>query len=184
MFFLNLLYIYLFNPILGILCIGSSRGVVDGVLYVVNSVFALLQIASGTTLLCVNSYYTPAHFKMSAFMPNYCSICGLKVPVRTQHCLICGRCIEGYDHHCLYFNKCIGSGNYKAFWFNLIAGCVQSLYFAGFCITQLVFHERLRAIICSAILLPLSLFAAFYSSYMIVYHTYLVRRGLTTYQVI
>ena len=108
----------------------------------------------------------------------------MKVPLRTQHCLICGRCIAGYDHHCLYFNKCIGSRNYRVFWFNLIAACIQSVYFVGFSIAQLVFHRNLRVIISSAIFVPVSLFAAIYSSYMIVYHTYLVRKRLTTHQVI
>lgn len=184
MFFLNLLYMYALNPALGLLSIGSGNKILDVMFYWINSVFALLQMASGTALLCSNSYYVPAQSKALNFLPNYCYICDMKVPVMTQHCLICGRCIAGYDHHCLYFNKCIGSGNYGAFWTNLIVGCVQSLYFAGFSIVQLVFHKNVRTIVCSAILLPVSLFAAFYSSYMIVYHTYLVWKRLTTYKVI
>ena len=181
MFVLNLLYIYALNPALAQLCVGSSDNAVDGVFYCVNCLFALLLVVSGTALLCANSYYVP---KKAAFLPNYCYICDMKVPVLTQHCLICGRCIVGYDHHCLYFNKCIGARNYWAFWLNLVASCVQGLYFAGFSIAQLVFHERVRTIVCSAVFLPISLFAAFYSGYLIVYHAYLVRRRLTTYQVI
>ena len=184
MFFLNLFYIYVLNPALGLLCVGFGRAAVDDAFVGVNSALVLLQVVSGTVLLCVDSYYVSRSSQGQTFLPNYCCICDLKVPVRTQHCLICGRCIAGYDHHCLYFNKCIGARNYGAFWSHLVVCCVQSAYFAGFSIAQLVFHRNARIVVSSALLLPVALFAALYSGYMITYHAYLVRKRLTTYQVI
>ncbi|CAG9333003.1 unnamed protein product [Blepharisma stoltei] len=133
--------------------------------------------------------------------PVKCNVCDAYVENTTKHCFTCNQCIEKFDHHCKWLNNCIGSKNYKSFIilsfscavhftietiFNslLINYYIQnSPKFENKCSDNLNANYKIIlafVIICvlQSFLVALSFF------YLIGFHIYLARLGLTTYDFI
>ena len=75
---------------------------------------------------------------------RYCLMCNVFKPMRCHHCSMCNRCVLNMDHHCPWINSCIGFYNRKFF-------------------IQMVFYL--------IIAIFSTLFANFYSTYIIIYET-------------
>jgi len=46
---------------------------------------------------------------------EYCTICKLVIPPKTNHCNVCNKCTLNLDHHCPWVGNCIGFYNQKLF---------------------------------------------------------------------
>ena len=127
---------------------------------------------------------------------------------RSRHCQACKHCIARYDHHCVWINGCVGLHNYKYFLtflalhavltsYGAIAGVLLLLadaepllkekrYYTGqkmvtghwpsVCIDVMQKHTALLAVIL------LCLFVSFLVWNFLLYHLYLIKTGLTTYE--
>lgn len=59
---------------------------------------------------------------------NFCDTCCLNKPPLTKHCSICNKCIVNHDHHCIWIKGCVGEKNYKWFILFLLSHSLLSLY--------------------------------------------------------
>lgn len=115
------------------------------------------------------------------FLPRYCMSCCLEQPVRAKHCNICKKCIHRYDHHCSWLGNCIGERNYFYYYIYLISQTLElslGIYFLIDSIRTTAFMAV--PIIGTVVLLPLGIFSLF----LLTLHTYLISKGMTTWELI
>ena len=107
-----------------------------------------------------------------------CHSCHIAKPLRSKHCRVARRCVLLFDHHCPFVGATIGLYNYKFFYTFLVTLVFALLTFIG---TLIVFTLRspkvhlgvtIVGIFISLIVVP--------SGGMLVYHTQLIWRNLTT----
>lgn len=112
-----------------------------------------------------------------------CRWCSKLKPDRAHHCSVCMRCVLRMDHHCIWVDNCVGFRNYKFFYLSIFHGChVCQL------VSWTMFPTMMEAARSSTdmIVYPL-LFGEVVASFLgtilcgfLLFHTYLVFRGLTT----
>ena len=120
---------------------------------------------------------------------KFCMTCNIYRPSRTSHCDICGFCIERMDHHCPWLGTCVGKKNYKQFYIFLLSLCIETILIFTMCViimdTNIIDGEvnlgatlaRYPLTIVLAILcVPAFIFVAI----MLVFHTHLILKNLTT----
>ena len=107
-----------------------------------------------------------------------CHSCHIAKPLRSKHCRVARRCVLHFDHHCPFVGATIGLYNYKFFYTFLVTLVLALLTFIG---TLIVFTLRspevhlgvtIVGLFISLIVIP--------SGGMLVYHTQLIWRNLTT----
>ncbi|KAL5011325.1 hypothetical protein ScPMuIL_009876 [Solemya velum] len=117
-----------------------------------------------------------------------CDYCEIRQPMRSKHCEECNQCVRKYDHHCPWLDVCVGERNHKFFWIFLLSMSVLILWSLHITRTAMV-HELLWSdwfssnvvfLIDLAILLP----SGFVVGGLVSFHTYLMVRGLTTWEVV
>jgi palmitoyltransferase len=133
---------------------------------------------------------------------GFMGACESRVFAASKHCRLCNKCVERFDHHCKWLNNCIGRHNYKAF-----LGSIGSVFFlTGFqnvlCLLIMVqtftggvpggpavpeFHasmiEPVVYGVCIAMLV-LNIPLCVLDGQLIVLHSFLSYRGLTTFEYI
>lgn len=124
----------------------------------------------------------------------WCRYCRASVQLDSKHCWDCNKCVANFDHHCPWLNTCIGTRNYAWFYvaiwsFLVMLGTTST---AG-CLV-LVEHTRespnplgldvLYVWIIGVILSVINISLCFLDLTLVVFHTYLCIRRITTYEYI
>lgn len=121
----------------------------------------------------------------------FCTVCDKYVEERTKHCGACNRCCFEFDHHCEWLNNCIGKSNYKAF-LALIAWLMVYLIL-DFLLIVAMFEtghmspkhpgsgRRSWYAVCVYIELAMAVVTFLFVLQLNVYHVWLARKGMTTY---
>lgn len=116
--------------------------------------------------------------------------CNIYRPPRASHCDICGVCIEKLDHHCPWLGTCIGKRNYKQFYLFLLSLFVELLVMFVMCVLIMNNNQikkvtidlptTLRTYPFTIILAILSVPAMVFVLIMLLFHSYLIIKNLTT----
>jgi len=110
-----------------------------------------------------------------------CHTCQIRRPLRSKHCKDCGRCVDEFDHHCHFIGNCVGKDNYPYFFgyvvsitISVLLGCLQvfrHLWMFGYSWTDLAI--ALSLFFCISFVLG-----------VLIFHVALIRRNLTTNELI
>ena len=127
---------------------------------------------------------------------SICTICNSTVGNLSKHCGVCNKCIEQFDHHCKWLNNCIGSKNYTYFiallW-TLATNLIVHIIFACVLFADYNNHfsdysgrvQNPRVYIAfTAISFVESLGVLGATGYLIVFHSYIKCKGLSTFDFI
>ena len=123
--------------------------------------------------------------RLKSGLEFYCRDCDLHVEQRTKHCPVCNCCVDGFDHHCNWVNTCVGRVNYARF-----VGCVWCLDLWSvvllaaevFALAQTSHEQAIGLVVCVYLNVVVCVVVCCGSSFLIVFHWYLWRRGLTTHE--
>ncbi|XP_053380620.1 palmitoyltransferase ZDHHC12-B-like [Mercenaria mercenaria] len=125
--------------------------------------------------------------KKNRYKYRFCDYCEIQPPLRSKHCEDCKNCIRKYDHHCPWLETCVGERNHRYFWWFLFTTAVLILWtfviiwesfitentWADWFHTNLVlFLDTVVLVISGPVVVGL-----------LVFHTYLMAYGLTTWEV-
>jgi len=148
-----------------------------------------------------------ARFAKCTYEPTirefYCSADHTYVSATSKHCRRCNRCTEGFDHHCKWINNDVGKANYKSFFVMissvlvfltvyLIFGMLATVAYANDSTLSghdifLYDNESNQILAVMAILwIFMALSAAFLvlDGNLVLFHIFLMYKGLTTFQYI
>lgn len=136
-----------------------------------------------------------------------CYLCQVHVFASSKHCRFCDKCVLRFDHHCKWLNTCVGAKNYGYFLAVIASTCVFTtiqLALSIYMVVELAVPDRrgsavaararrhaagrergvdaVLTLVCAyaALLVPLVVLIG----QLALFHTMLVRRGLTTYEYI
>lgn len=138
--------------------------------------------------------------QFSEVVSNFCALCSTPVQEESKHCMVCYRCVDKFDHHCTWVNNCIGGINYslfiklifalEAFLVIVLTSGIDALltYFKSSNEYQAKFEELYQSqnyligvcmiffstITCGVLMI--------FTTYLIVFHLYIIRKGKSTYQ--
>jgi len=70
-------------------------------------------------------------------IPNFCTTCMVRKPLRSKHCKTCHRCVARFDHHCGWLNNCVGTNNIGLFLVCLTMVILNHAMFSRFCLISL-----------------------------------------------
>lgn len=119
---------------------------------------------------------------------RYCDYCEIEQPMRAKHCEDCKQCVRKHDHHCPWLDACVGEGNHKYFWTFLLVTTILILW--TFAITWTNFQYEVswkdwwkRNVVFIIDMLILS-FGGFTVIGLLGFHTFLMFRGLTTWELV
>ncbi|CAK56450.1 unnamed protein product (macronuclear) [Paramecium tetraurelia] len=128
---------------------------------------------------------------------QFCELCIAYVKETTKHCKQCNRCCEDFDHHCRWINNCVGGKNYKQFigmivftfiiliYSIIVNGRVISQYNKQELETLTIYSKYKRSLlIITIVLLVLETIASLLLLQLIVFHIYLWKKGISTYEYI
>ncbi|KAL8606396.1 hypothetical protein ACOMHN_060301 [Nucella lapillus] len=122
------------------------------------------------------------------FKYRVCDYCEIEQPMRTKHCEDCGRCVRKYDHHCPWLEACIGERNHKFFWTFLLSTALLipcTFFIAWNGMThQLLWGEWIKANVLLFVDLAVLLVGGFVVVGLLGFHTFLMMRGLTTWEAV
>ncbi|KAK7095173.1 palmitoyltransferase ZDHHC12-A-like [Littorina saxatilis] len=120
------------------------------------------------------------------FKYRLCDYCEIEQPMRTKHCEDCGRCVRKYDHHCPWLEACIGERNHKFFWMFLFSTavlipCTLFITWHGIAWKPL-WGDWFKANILLLIDLLVLIISGFVVVGLLGFHTFLMLRGMTTWE--
>ncbi|ESO98929.1 hypothetical protein LOTGIDRAFT_66461, partial [Lottia gigantea] len=115
-----------------------------------------------------------------------CDFCEIQQPMRAKHCEDCQRCVRKYDHHCPWLEACVGERNHKYFLLFLLSTTALifwTLYITWEGIQNEVhwsdwFHQNFVFMIDIIILI----FGGLVVFGLLFFHSYLMCRGMTTWE--
>ena len=118
----------------------------------------------------------------------FCLICCSNIYSSSKHCKKCDKCIENFDHHCNWLNNCVGKNNYSYFYLLVFILLCDCLLVAGIGI-YLFFETDNNSKKNLRIIITLIGGAANFGisinfSYLFIFHTYFIYKGVTTYEYI
>jgi len=150
--------------------------------------YTALGLVTVLGFLATNSNPTAVYFNCqskSQVSLVFCSLCRKFVSESAKHCGQCKRCVDNFDHHCKWVNNCIGGKNYKLFIALIV--CLETYLALNFGIEVVtlsghVENEYAYTFIVADCVLGGCLLLL--NGYLIVLHTWLWKKGLTTYQYI
>ncbi|CAG9318236.1 unnamed protein product [Blepharisma stoltei] len=133
--------------------------------------------------------------------PVVCTVCDGYVERTTKHCFPCNKCTEKFDHHCKWLNNCIGSKNYRYFIILILTCAIHFTIETIFNLILIAFyisdgsnfkekcdeklHVRYEVILVLLIMCIAQSFVVCLSFYYLIgFHIYLAKEGLTTYDFI
>lgn len=113
----------------------------------------------------------------------FCTLCGTYVLVQSKHCGECNRCVSGFDHHCRWLNNCVGRANYPLFAVAIGALEVTEICTGVACtyvISTLPTVSIAFFLVLSLLFLSITIVCV--NGYLILFHIWLKRKHLTTYE--
>ncbi|CAD8057280.1 unnamed protein product [Paramecium sonneborni] len=130
-------------------------------------------------------------------LTQFCDLCIAYVKETTKHCKQCNRCCEDFDHHCRWINNCIGGKNYKQFIGMIVFTFLIILYsiIVNIRVINQYNKQELQTLtiyskyqnsmlIIALIFLVLEIITSIFLVKLIVFHAYLYRKGISTYEFI
>jgi len=132
----------------------------------------------------------------------FCNVDMTFVNESSKHCKRCNRCTEDFDHHCKWINNDVGSKNYKSFIALIMGVLAYLLIYLAMAVVLTVDYANDNsltgnniflydtssqikgAMICLWVILGLSLIFLVMDLNLVLFHLYLIRKGLTTFQYI
>ena len=115
----------------------------------------------------------------------YCAICKKYVDPTSKHCGQCHRCVVGFDHHCKWLNMCIGKINYKYFIILLFAVLIERGLLLEISLFSAIWYSShdSRGLNIPIIILSLESATVILALvYLLLFHSYLKLKNLTTFQ--
>ena len=129
-----------------------------------------------------------------------CSTCCIIRPLRSNHCADCNNCVEKFDHHCPWIGNCAGKRNYSYFYLFLITLNLFQIYIALFSLVHVakgivtdkdeykdkgIYKDNEVQVAFNNVVAPLFLIiysglTMIFTMGLLIYHTKLVIRNLTT----
>lgn len=120
------------------------------------------------------------------FKYRQCDFCEIQQPMRTKHCEDCGKCVRKYDHHCPWLEACIGERNHKFFWLFLLATSALTPWTLYMTWNGIEYQPQWGDWIKTNILLMINILIEVAGGFIVVgllsFHTFLMLRGLTTWE--
>lgn len=117
---------------------------------------------------------------------RYCRVCCTIQPMRTKHCYMCGRCVRKFDHHCPWLGNCVGERNHKFFWLFLLTESLLLVWAIKITWSSLQWHMSLEHWVKANALDLICFFVVTVATVgtimLLVYHTYLMLTGQTTWE--
>ena len=116
----------------------------------------------------------------------FCIICCSNISDNSKHCKKCNKCIENFDHHCNWLNNCIGKYNYTFFYILILIIILNSFFI--FSIGLYVFinsdnkDKKKLKFILSFIISLLNCCLGINLTYLFIFHTYFIYKGISTYE--
>ncbi|CAD8079212.1 unnamed protein product [Paramecium primaurelia] len=139
-------------------------------------------------------------------LESFCEICDAYVQEHTKHCKNCNRCCQGFDHHCKWINNCVGNLNYNLFLLMITSTLLLFMYTTFIYIYIIVLYQtnyetlnienELQKFhftqendlnvkyVLSIIMLGDSAFIVILLLQLLIFHIYLIIKGITTYDFI
>ena len=117
---------------------------------------------------------------------GYCTVCFIEQPLRSKHCSACERCVSTFDHHCPYLGNCIGERNRCLFYWFILTQLVEVSL--GFYFTMNELEEKddwnnwVLANLPKLLLGTVAFLLCLLLSLLVLYHTYLACKNLTTWE--
>ncbi|KAH9514574.1 hypothetical protein Btru_025683 [Bulinus truncatus] len=115
-----------------------------------------------------------------------CDYCEIMQPMRAKHCEDCSKCVRKFDHHCPWLEACIGERNHRFFWLFLLSTFI--LITSTFYITWEAFEYRifwsdwLEVNVILFVDLFILCIGGLVVMGLLVFHSYLMFKGLTTWE--
>lgn len=120
------------------------------------------------------------------FKYRLCDYCEIQQPMRTKHCEDCGKCVRKYDHHCPWLEACIGERNHKFFWLFLLSTAALIPWTLYITWHGIVFNPLWGTWLSSNSILLIDILILAIGGFVVVgllgFHTFLMLRGLTTWE--
>ena len=124
----------------------------------------------------------------------YCRYCRASVQLDSKHCWDCNKCVANFDHHCPWLNTCIGTRNYAWFYVAIWSFLVMLGTSSTAGVLVLVEHTKraqnplgldvVYIWVIGVILSVINISLCFLDLTLVVFHTYLCVRQITTYEYI
>jgi len=121
-----------------------------------------------------------------------CERCALPaIPLRAKHCRVCDKCVRKFDHHCFWVGTCVGERNHGRFWLFLLAESALTGHWLWISCTGIVgatvnhaswgdvFNDNVGSLAACAYMQLMCFFVGF----LLVFHSYLLLSGQTTWEV-
>lgn len=112
---------------------------------------------------------------------RYCTKCSRNQPLRAKHCRKCEHCIATHDHHCPWLGNCVGERNKREFylylWFQqILLGLLTALAL------RLILINKYKVVGWIFVVLG-AVFNLFVLN-LLVFHSYLLPRNITTWELL
>ena len=124
----------------------------------------------------------------------FCRYCRASVQLDSKHCWDCNKCVANFDHHCPWLNTCIGTRNYVWFYISIWSFLVMLGTSSTAGCLVLVEHTKqaqnplgidvIYIWVIGVILSVINISLCFLDLTLVVFHTYLCIRQITTYEYI
>lgn len=124
----------------------------------------------------------------------YCRYCRASVQLDSKHCWDCNKCVANFDHHCPWLNTCIGTRNYAWFYVAIWSFLVMLGTSSTVGVLVLVEHTKreqnplgldvVYVWVIGVILSVINMSLCFLDLTLVIFHTYLCIRQITTYEYI
>lgn len=124
----------------------------------------------------------------------YCRYCRASVQLDSKHCWDCNKCVANFDHHCPWLNTCIGTRNYAWFYVAIWSFLVMLGTSSTVGVLVLVEHTKreenplgldvVYIWVIGVILSVINMSLCFLDLTLVIFHTYLCIRQITTYEYI
>lgn len=162
------------------LVVPNASNIISSAFYYLFKTFSLVVIL----ILCIVNPTDPVSL-YNQISTACCAICQKFVDPTSKHCGHCNRCVNGFDHHCRWLNTCIGKLNYKYFIILLIAILIERGLLIAIAIPatiKTIQSDDIGKSIVLTVLLIETIIVEFLTINLLVFHTFLHYRKLTTFQ--
>ena len=109
--------------------------------------------------------------------PALCHSCHIVRPTRSKHCRVMRRCVLMFDHFCPFVGNTIGLYNYLYFYLYCVFFVLADF---GIMMMSLLYHRRVGFDWYNVLVSTYVGLYVFPSFFMVVYHSQLIRKNLTT----